>query len=506
MSIVVRDAGNGRNICILLQDSGATGNNTRVFINPATGAVVSGPTAAGNATAGTVTVTTLANSCYRVDLTCQPNTSGTNTNGTIFLANGSTLSYAGDGTSGVFIGNVQVNTGQPVGMIEVGAARAGMVSWNPSVLDFTSQAAGVTSNLKLDIGSDGEIKVNTGEYVAIDSSGNLGIATAIDHNGRLSIKSTGTEQHLVLEQANVTTDGWGIYGANGGNFEISRMTGTTTFTPRVTINSSGLRVHAGMIIYSTQIEQDNAAGLTFNSSHGSGGIYFSIAGSERMRLDSSGNLHIGANATYPGKLTIVGINGEVVAGNTTDSLATFSDNGAASISIHSGSANTGTIYFGTTGASGNTKGRLQYNHSSDAMIVYTDNTERMRLDSSGNLLLGGSSSPASATRSFAIFNGTAPTGSVTNGVILYAEDVSTSSELKVRDEAGNITTLSPHNFSQIPEGPSEDMAFSYYSEKDNKYINVDMLAVVRELEKLSGKQFVYTGSKKRTRKTKRRMK
>ena len=311
---------------------------------------------------------------------------------------------------------------------------------------------------------------------------------------------------MVLEQANVTTDGWGIYGANGGNFEISRMTGTTTFTPRVTINSSGLRVHAGMIIYSTQIEQDNAAGLTFNSSHGSGGIYFSIAGSERMRLDSSGNLHIGANATYPGKLTIVGINGEVVAGNTTDSLATFSDNGAASISINSGSANTGTIYFGTTGASGNTKGRLQYNHSSDAMIVYTDNTERMRLDSSGNLLLGGSSSPASATRSFAIFNGTAPTGSVTNGVILYAEDVSTSSELKVRDEAGNITTLSPHNFSQIPEGPSEDMAFSYYSEKDNKYINVDMLAVVRELEKLSGKQFVYTGSKKRTRKTKRRMK
>lgn len=43
-----------------------------------------------------------------------------------------------------------------------------------------------------------------------------------------------------------------------------------------------------------------------------------------------------------------------------------------------------------------------------------------------------------------------------------------------------------------------------YSEKDNIYINVDMLAVVREIEKLSEKQFVYTGSKKR--KTKRRMK
>jgi hypothetical protein len=130
MSIVVRDAGDGRNICILLQDSGATGNNTRVFINPATGAVVSGPTAAGNATAGTVTVTTLANSCYRVDLTCQPNTSGTNTNVTIFLASGSGLSYAGDGSSGVYIGNVQVNTGQPVGMIENGAIRAYGYGWS----------------------------------------------------------------------------------------------------------------------------------------------------------------------------------------------------------------------------------------------------------------------------------------------------------------------------------------------------------------------------------------
>jgi hypothetical protein len=163
MSIVVRDAGDGRNICILLQDSGATGNNTRVFINPATGAVVSGPTAAGNATAGTVTVTTLANSCYRVDLTCQPNTSGTNTNVTIFLASGSGLSYAGDGSSGVYIGNVQVNPGQPVGMIEVGATRAGSVVWRGGAaaeIDYAAQAAAAESRIIIGVGSDGEILID----------------------------------------------------------------------------------------------------------------------------------------------------------------------------------------------------------------------------------------------------------------------------------------------------------------------------------------------------------
>jgi hypothetical protein len=118
-------------------------------------------------------------------------------------------------------------------------------------------------------------------------------------------------------------------------------------------------------------------------------------------------------------------------------------------------------------------------------------TQALTLDANRNLLLNGTTAGASSVGTFAIFNGTAPTGSVTDGVILYAEDVSTSSELKVRDEAGNVTTLSPHNFELIPEGPSEDMAWSYYSERDGKRINVDMLKAIRLLEKLSGEKLVF---------------
>jgi hypothetical protein len=118
-------------------------------------------------------------------------------------------------------------------------------------------------------------------------------------------------------------------------------------------------------------------------------------------------------------------------------------------------------------------------------------TQALTLDANRNLLLNGTAAPASGVGTLAIFNGTAPTGSVTNGIVLYAEDVSSSSELKVRDEAGNVTTLSPHNFELIPEGPSEDMAWSYYSERDGKRINVDMLKAIRLLEKLSGEQLVY---------------
>ena len=101
-----------------------------------------------------------------------------------------------------------------------------------------------------------------------------------------------------------------------------------------------------------------------------------------------------------------------------------------------------------------------------------------------------SSTVLSANDVLYLYNASPPSA-VANGVILYAQDVNASSELKVIDEAGNITTLSPHNFSLIPGGASEDLAWSYYSEKDDKAINVDMLKMARLLEQLTGEKLVY---------------
>ncbi len=91
----------------------------------------------------------------------------------------------------------------------------------------------------------------------------------------------------------------------------------------------------------------------------------------------------------------------------------------------------------------------------------------------------------------AIANDIAPTSSPANLVQLYAEDNAGSSELKVRDEAGNVTTLSPHNFSLIG-GPSEPLAWSYYSQNQHGRINVDMLRAMRLVESMSGEKLVYT--------------
>lgn len=110
---------------------------------------------------------------------------------------------------------------------------------------------------------------------------------------------------------------------------------------------------------------------------------------------------------------------------------------------------------------------------------------------SGNLSFGTTSVGTNANKVFALGNGEAPTSSIVDGVQLWAEDVGSLSELRVRDEAGTITTLSPHNFSLIPKGASEEMAWSFYAQKNDVAINVDMTRALRILEELSGEKIIY---------------
>ncbi len=49
-------------------------------------------------------------------------------------------------------------------------------------------------------------------------------------------------------------------------------------------------------------------------------------------------------------------------------------------------------------------------------------TERMRLDSPGNLLVGGTASPASAVGALVLFNGTAPSAAAVDSVAVYSVD------------------------------------------------------------------------------------
>jgi len=67
----------------------------------------------------------------------------------------------------------------------------------------------------------------------------------------------------------------------------------------------------------------------------------------------------------------------------------------------------------------------------------------MRLDTSGNLKLGGTADRATTagTNHLDIFNGTAPVGTLANGISIY----SNAGEAYVMDAAGNATLFSPHD-------------------------------------------------------------
>ena len=217
-------------------------------------------------------------------------------------------------------------------------------------------------------------------------------------------------------------------------------------------------------------------------------IAASTGGTRRLTLDSSGNLGLGVTPS-------AWVSGSV-SQTISNAVVARRNNGASVFGHNFYESAANTFTYTQTGVATRieapTAGGLTFNIAASGTagnaITFT---QALTLDASSNLLLNGTTAGASSVGTFAIFNGTAPTGSVTNGVILYAEDVSSSSELKVRDEAGNVTTLSPHNFELIPEGPSEDMAWSYYSERDGKRINVDMLKAIRLLEKISGEKLVY---------------
>jgi len=168
---------------------------------------------------------------------------------------------------------------------------------------------------------------------------------------------------------------------------------------------------------------------------GSTDLQFLAGGTtETMRLDASGNLGIGTSS--PGyNLEVAGavratvaIRGNFAGGTDIGHLRYLNANG--SIVAQMSAQNT------TGGASDSANlSWLTVNSGSLA--------ERARITSVGNFSLGGTADRATTvgTKALNIFDGTAPVGTLANGISIY----SSSGEAYVMDAAGNATLFSPHD-------------------------------------------------------------
>jgi len=204
---------------------------------------------------------------------------------------------------------------------------------------------------------------------------------------------------------------------------------------------------------------------------------------------TASNGFLGLGTTTPSNhLHVVGTSADVrIQVNGGEASTTTGGGMLRLVGYHSGSGVAGYAEVGIVIPAGG-DGELVFRTTTNASGGLT---EQMRIDKDGNVLIGGTATPTSSVGNMCLFNGTIPAASVANGVVVYAEDATGSSELKVRDEAGNVSTLSPHNFDMLGDR-SESMAWSYSSKNVfvGKEIAVDMTKVIRDLEKLTGESYI----------------
>jgi hypothetical protein len=107
------------------------------------------------------------------------------------------------------------------------------------------------------------------------------------------------------------------------------------------------------------------------------------AGSERLRIDSSGN--VGIKNTVASTIDSVNNAGTLVVGDGSSSEG---------ITIYTSDSTSGELAFAdATAGSGTQRGRILYSHGDNSLRLSTNASEAMRIDSSGRLLIGTTTSP-----------------------------------------------------------------------------------------------------------------
>ena len=268
-------------------------------------------------------------------------------------------------------------------------------------------------------------------------------------------------------------------GVGGAEYQVSEVVvvadgGTTIVNAEHGITRSGNR---DLITYSTDYSNTTgrlrAVGATNNL----------VVNGYRVNMSrQSGTVSAASVVLATGDQTVAGVKTFTGGVTLNDDVKLKLGTGGDLEIYHDGSnsfiddAGTGTIFYrsGTQtfmNAAGS-KTMVTMNAASSVELNFNNNT-KFETTNQGVALTG--------VMRMAIESGDPST--VTNTAHIYAKDESSSAEVFVQDEAGNVTKISPHN----AQGEWE-----YYSRntKTGKTVRVNMEEMIRDIEALTGKTYI----------------
>lgn len=225
-----------------------------------------------------------------------------------------------------------------------------------------------------------------GTFTQATVTGDLTIADKIVHSGdtntaisfpaadTVTVETSGSERLRIDSSGNVGIGATPFYRLHVADATLTSTTAGSNIAARLQSNGAGADVN---LQFSDGVSNASQIGMV------GGSVYVRTAGSERMRLDASGNVGIGTSSPAQ-ELEIAGTepNIRLNSGGTPSALYGFEiTNGTAVDAYLRTRGSTGETQLGS-GRSAGWGGHLTF---------YTDTSERMRITASGNVGIGTSS-------------------------------------------------------------------------------------------------------------------
>jgi hypothetical protein len=359
------------------------------------------------------------------------------------------------------LADLQVGTLEVTGAAAIdGALTAAAIS---ATTLTTSGIASIDDTTDTTSGTTGSIHTDGGLGVAK----NLFVATNATVSGTTLMTGVTTHGGNVVSDTD-STDDLGTTGVRWANLFVDGITATdqitaTGFTGTLdgilgsgspaaatvtTLTASGVTtVQAGTALLPSIVPTgDTNTGVWFPAADT---VAASTAGTERMRIDSTGLVGIGNVAPsylldlYKAASTVARVRNTAATGGTPSTthgeFVIESTDGNMGMQFLGSTTADQRILFSDTAAS---SGQIVYDHTSNYMALFTNAAERMRIDSSGNIGVGTSSPDGklnvqrTAASAGWIING--QTVGLANDSGLYM-DASNNIEMAVRNGSATIT-------------------------------------------------------------------